>query len=86
MTTALDDLCSRMKIVSDLLESALTMSRDDEPGAMYSSVPTNELVLKSAMHILVSTNGTPFGVMCLIPAGAPPASDCLDRSKSLSMM
>lgn len=53
------------------------------------SVPTNEFVLKSAMQLLVSTSGTPFGVMSLIAAGAPPfpfGSDCFERSKSESMM
>lgn len=35
----------------------------------------------------ITSEPTPFGPLCLIPAGAPPGSpDCLDRSKSESMM
>jgi hypothetical protein len=71
-------------------------------GAMYSSVPTNEFVLKSAIQDLVSTNIvcpsahfpdvrrnqlTPFGPPDLIVAGAPPGSpDCFDKSKSDNMI
>src|SRR2546421_1056863 len=60
-------------------------------GAMYSSVPTNELVLKSAMHDFVSTKGymfefVPFRPPASIIVGTPPESDCLYKSKSESMM
>lgn len=58
-------------------------------GAMYSSVPTNEFVRKFAMHDLVSIVGrasvlAPF--FPIIMVGLPPGSDCLDRSKSESIM
>lgn len=58
-------------------------------GAMYSSVPTKELVRKLAMQDLVSMVGredvdVPFLPMIMV--GLPPGSDCLDRSKSESMM
>ena len=58
-------------------------------GAMYSSVPTNELVRKFAMHDLVSIVGREVGVAPLRPTiivGAPPGPDCLERSKSESIM
>jgi hypothetical protein len=67
-------------------------------GAMYSSVPTNELVRKSAMQLLVSMVGRLFGAGLLempplalrpparIMPGTPAASDCFERSKSESMM
>ena len=57
---------------------------------MYSSVPTKEFVRKSAMHDLVSTRGYPDEVepfrVPRIMVGAPPASDCFDRSKSDNMI
>ena len=72
-------------------------------GAMYSSVPTNEFVLKFAMQLFVSIVGILFGVgLDVMPpvcgrealeplaarrtAGAPPGSDCFDKSKSESIM
>lgn len=58
-------------------------------GAMYSSVPTKELVRKFAMHDLVSIVGREFGVAPLRPIiifGAPSGPDCFDRSKSDNMM
>jgi len=64
---------------------------------MYSSVPTNEFVLKLAIQDFVSIVGKLllFGFEVIPPddredayiiVGAPPGSDCLDRSKSESMM
>jgi hypothetical protein len=58
-------------------------------GAMYSSVPTNELVRKLAMHDLVSMVGSEFGLVPFLPmimVGLPPGSDCFERSKSDNMM
>ena len=58
-------------------------------GAMYSSVPTKEFVRKLAIHDFVSMVGSEVGVAPLRPTimvGAPPGSDCLERSKSDSMM
>lgn len=66
-------------------------------GAMYSSVPTNEFVRKLLMHDLVSIVGKLllFGFELIPPddrefayiiVGAPPGSDCFDKSKSESMM
>jgi hypothetical protein len=60
-------------------------------GAMYSSVPTNELVLKSAMQDFVSTKGYTFELAPFRPpaktiVGTPPESDCFDKSKSESMI
>ena len=57
-------------------------------GAMYSSVPTNELVRKSAMQDFVSMAGRegPMDGRCNIIVGAPPGPDCLERSKSESMI
>lgn len=58
-------------------------------GAMYSSVPTKELVLKFAIQDLVSIVGSELAVAPLRPkiiVGAPPGSDCLERSKSDSMI
>ena len=54
-------------------------------GAIYSSVPTNELVRKLAMHDFVSIVGSDVGVAPFRPTiivGAPPGPDCLERSKS----
>ena len=54
-------------------------------GAIYSSVPTNEFVRKLAIHDFVSIVGSEC---CEAPpletimVGAPPGSDCLDKSKS----
>lgn len=56
---------------------------------MYSSVPTNEFVRKSAIHDFVSIVGKDDGPLPLRPkimVGAPPGPDCLDRSKSDNMM
>ena len=64
---------------------------------MYSSVPTNEFVLKFAIQDFVSIVGRLllFGFEVMPPderedayiiVGAPPGSDCLERSKSESMM
>ena len=58
-------------------------------GAMYSSVPTNELVRKLAIHDFVSIVGNEVGVAPLRPTimvGAPPGSDCFDKSKSDNMI
>lgn len=58
-------------------------------GAMYSSVPTNELVLKSAMHDRVSIVGSDVVLAPFLPTiivGFPPGADCFDRSKSESIM
>lgn len=59
-------------------------------GAMYSSVPTNELVLKLFMQDLVSMVGKLLEDVPLRPlrimVGRPPGSDCFDKSKSDSMM
>lgn len=58
-------------------------------GAMYSSVPTKELVRKFAMQDLVSIVGKEFGVAPLRPIiifGAPSGPDCFERSKSDNMM
>ena len=60
-------------------------------GAMYSSVPTNELVLKSAMQDFVSTKGyifelAPFRPPAKTIVGTPPEPDCFDKSKSESMI
>lgn len=58
-------------------------------GAIYSSVPTNELVLKSAMHDLVSMAGRELMFVPLRPrmmVGLPPGPDCFDKSKSDNMM
>ena len=58
-------------------------------GAIYSSVPTNELVRKLAMQDLVSIVGRDVGVAPFRPTiivGAPPGSDCFERSKSDSMI
>ncbi len=58
-------------------------------GAIYSSVPTKEFVRKFAMHDLVSMVGNEVGVAPLRPTiivGAPPGSDCFERSKSDNMM
>jgi len=66
-------------------------------GAMYSSVPTNEFVRKFAIQDFVSIVGSDveFGFEEMPPeereeawiiVGAPPGSDCLDRSKSESIM
>lgn len=58
-------------------------------GAIYSSVPTNELVLKFAMHDLVSIAGSVLELVPFRPSiivGLPPESDCFDRSKSDSMI
>ncbi len=58
-------------------------------GAIYSSVPTKELVRKLAMHDLVSIVGREVGVAPLRPTiivGAPPGPDCFERSKSDSIM
>ena len=58
-------------------------------GAIYSSVPTKEFVRKLAMQDLVSMVGREVGVAPLRPTiivGAPPGSDCLERSKSDNMM
>lgn len=67
-------------------------------GAMYSSVPTNEFVRKLLMQLFVSIVGMLFGEGLLeipplalrpparIIPGTPPASDCLDKSKSESMI
>lgn len=58
-------------------------------GAMYSSVPTKELVRKLAIQDLVSTIGSED---CDAPeretimVGTPPGSDCFDKSKSDNMM
>jgi hypothetical protein len=55
-------------------------------GAMYSSVPTNEFVLKFAIQDLVSIVGRLLEEVPLRPlkiiVGRPPESDCFDRSKS----
>lgn len=55
-------------------------------GAMYSSVPTKELVLKFAIHDLVSIAGNELveevPLRPRIIVGFPPGSDCLDKSKS----
>ena len=58
-------------------------------GAMYSSVPTKEFVLKLAMQDFVSIVGkllddVPFRPTIMV--GRPPGSDCLERSKSDNMM
>lgn len=58
-------------------------------GAMYSSVPTKEFVRKLAMQDFVSMVGSEVGVAPLRPTimvGAPPGSDCLDKSKSDSII
>lgn len=59
-------------------------------GAMYSSVPTNELVRKLFMHDFVSIVGRLFDDVPLRPlrimVGRPPGSDCFDKSKSDSIM
>ena len=58
-------------------------------GAMYSSVPTKEFVRKLAIQDLVSMVGRDVGVAPLRPiimVGAPPGSDCLDKSKSESII
>lgn len=58
-------------------------------GAMYSSVPTKELVLKFAMQALVSIVGNEADDPDDLPSiidGTPPESDCLDKSKSDNMM
>ena len=58
-------------------------------GAMYSSVPTKELVRKSAIQVLVSIVGRDVMELPLLPGiivGAPPGPDCLDKSKSESIM
>jgi hypothetical protein len=59
-------------------------------GAMYSSVPTNEFVLKFAIQDLVSIVGKLFEEVPLRPlriiVGRPPVSDCFDRSKSDNIM
>lgn len=58
-------------------------------GAMYSSVPTNEFVRKFAMQDLVSMVGNDDVLVPFLPiimVGLPPGSDCLDRSKSESMI
>lgn len=67
-------------------------------GAMYSSVPTKEFVRKLAMQDLVSMVGreVEFGFEEMPPpperefdrimVGAPPGSDCFERSKSESIM
>ncbi len=58
-------------------------------GAMYSSVPTNEFVRKLAIHDLVSIVGKEVGVAPFRPTiivGAPPGSDCFDKSKSDNMI
>lgn len=58
-------------------------------GAMYSSVPTNELVRKSAMHDRVSIVGRDVVLAPFLPTiivGFPPGADCFERSKSESMM
>lgn len=85
MSTSFDHLCRQS---STRQNRYINRKRRmfNEPGAIYSAVPTNELVLKSAMHIFVSTRGTPLGVINLIPAGAPPDSDCFERSKSESII
>lgn len=54
-------------------------------GAMYSSVPTKEFVRKLAMQDFVSMVGNEVAVAPLRPTiivGAPPGSDCFERSKS----
>lgn len=58
-------------------------------GAIYSSVPTKELVRKLAMQDFVSMVGSdevlaPFFPMIIV--GLPPGPDCFDKSKSESMM
>lgn len=58
-------------------------------GAMYSSVPTKELVRKFAMQDFVSMVGNEFVLVPLRPiiiVGFPPGSDCFDRSKSDNIM
>lgn len=59
-------------------------------GAIYSSVPTKELVLKLAIHDLVSSVGSdaeePPPDFARIMDGTPFASDCFDRSKSDNMI
>ncbi len=56
---------------------------------MYSSVPTNEFVLKLATHAFVSMVGNEVAEVPLRPIimdGTPPASDCFDKSKSDNIM
>jgi hypothetical protein len=57
---------------------------------MYSSVPTNEFVRKFAMHERVSMAGIesarPPPFLDSTMPGLPPPPDCLERSKSDSMM
>ena len=58
-------------------------------GAMYSSVPTKELVRKFAMQDFVSIVGKELELVPLRPiiiVGAPPGSDCFDKSKSDNMI
>ena len=58
-------------------------------GAMYSSVPTKEFVRKLLIHDFVSIVGNDVGDVPLRPSiivGAPPGSDCFERSKSDSMI
>lgn len=57
-------------------------------GAIYSSVPTNELVRKSAMHDLVSTSITPFWPLLERTTVGAPAGPvlCFERSKSDNMI
>lgn len=58
-------------------------------GAIYSSVPTKELVRKFAIQDFVSIVGREVGVAPFRPTiivGAPPGSDCFERSKSDNIM
>jgi hypothetical protein len=64
--------------------TAISAPKSDDT---HSSVPTKELVLKSAMTDLVSTTQFPFGVICFTPAGVTdPVSVCFERSKSESII